>query len=289
LTLSAAGTTLRSTNSRVNGNDVLEKVTVATFNLKSQSGASKLLTVNATTVANGTYPTQYYLYNGSTLVKSVSATSTIAFINLDTVSAGNVIAQSETPTTYTIKADFPSSTTNGTFASTTVTSVSYETPAGNSSSTSATISNANQYVYTKAAIITLLSAPTITVSNPTVSTGTTTMTATFALNIQALGGNVVLPSASDFTVVFSNGTNYTATSTAAGGSISVVTIPNNAISDGSSANVTVTASANGTLALTNGLYNAALASIVWNAGNGSTTQIHGLDDFKTSAAVQFNR
>lgn len=289
LTLSAAGTTLRSANFRVNGNDVLEKVTVATFNLKSQSGASKLLTVNATTVANGTYPTQYYLYNGSTLVKSVSATSTIAFINLDTAAAGNVVPQSETPTTYTIKADFPASTTNGTFASTTVTSVSYETPAGNSSTTSATISNANQYVYTKAAIITLKSAPTITVSNPSVTTGTTTMTATFALNIQALGGNVVLPSNADFTVVFSNGTNYTATSTVAGGSISVVTIPNNAISDGSSADVTVTASANGTLALTNGLYNAALGSIVWNAGNGSTTQTYGLDDFKTSSAVQFNR
>lgn len=286
LTLSASGTTLRSMNYRVNGNDTLTGVTLGTFNLKSQSGASTLLTVNASTTVSGTAPSTLYLYNGSTLLKSKTYAASLSFDNLDTT-AGASVAQSETPVTYTIKADFPSNTTNGTYASTTINSVVYQTPNGNNATatSSSSITNANQYVYTKAAVITLASAPTISVSNPSVSSGTTTMTATFNLNIQALGGNVIkhLTDGSEFTIVFSNGTNYTATAK------SVVTIPNNDISDGSSAAVTVTASVNPSVALTNGLYNAALTSIAWNAGNGTTTQTYGLDDFKTSAAVQFNR
>jgi hypothetical protein len=276
-------------NYRVNGQDSLQNVVLGQFSLKSTSGDSTLLTVNASTSVNGTSPTTLYLYKGSTLIKSKSYSSSISFDNLDT-SNGSVVTGNDTPITYTISADFPSNTSNGTYASTTVNSVAYLNPNGNSSSTATTVTNANQYVYTKAAVIKLASAPTISVTNQTVSgVGTTTMVASFPLTIQALGGNVVLPSAADFTVVFSNGTNYTATSTSAGASISVVTIPNNAIADGSTANVTVTASCNGTCATSNGLYNAALASIIWNAGNGSTTQTYGLDDFKTSTAVQFTR
>ena len=289
LTMSAPATTLRSMNNRVNGQDALQNVTLGQFNLKSTSGDSTLLTVNASTTASGTAPTTLYLYKGSTLIKSKSYTSSISFDNLDT-SNGSVVTGNDTPITYTISADFPSNTANGTYASTTVNSVAYLNPNGNSSSTATTVTNANQYVYTKAAVIKLASAPTITVANAPFSGGaTTTMTATFPLTIQALGGNVVLPSNADFQVVFSSGTSYTATSTAAGSSISVVTIPNNAIADGSTANVTVTASMNSNGALTNGLYNAALSSIVWNAGNSSTTQTYGLDDFKTSSAVQFTR
>lgn len=289
LTLSAASSPLRSANNRVNGVDSLNNVPLLTFNLKSETGDSTLLTVNASTTASGTLPTTLYLYQGSTLLKSktVSASGTtgnVSFDNLDTTTGSLVPVN--TIQTYTVKADFPSNTANGTFASTTIQSVVFQTPAGNSSTASGSaVSGVNQYVYTKAAVITLAGAPTITVSNPSVSTGTTTMTATFPLNITALGGNMVVPgtTGAEFTVVFSNGTNYTATSK------SVVTIPNNDIADGSTASVVVTASVNPSVALTNGLYNAALTQIVWNVGNGSTTQAYGLDDFKTSAAVQFNR
>lgn len=287
LDLSAAASPLRSQNYRVNGNDVLSGVTLAQFNLKSSTGESKLLTVNASTTASGTLPTTLYLYNGSTLVdsKTVPSNGSVQFTNLDTRS-GSTIPQSDTPTTFTIKADFPANTANATFASTTIQSVAYQTPAGNTSTANGSaVSNANQYVYTKAAVIKLAGTPTISVSNPAVSTGTTTMTAVFPLTFQALGGNVVIPgtTGAEFTVVFSNGTNYTATSK------SVVTIPNSDIADGSTANVTVTASANPSVALTNGLYNAAITSVAWNAGNGTTTQTYGLEDFKTSSAVQFNR
>lgn len=289
LTLSAPASTLRSMNYRVNGQDSLQNVTLAQFNLKSTSGDSTLLTVNASSTFVGTAPTTLYLYKGSTLIKSKTYTSSLSFDNLDTAS-GSVVPGNDTPVTYTISADFPSNTTNGSYGSTTVNSVAYLNPNGNSSSTATTVNNVNQYVYTKAAVIKLASAPSISVQQQTVAgVGTTTLVATFPLTIQALGGNVVLPGNTDFQVVFSNGTNYTATSTSAGASISVVTIPNNAIADGSTANVTVTASCNSACALTNGLFNAALSSIVWNAGNGSTTQTYGLDDFKTSSAVTFTR
>ncbi len=287
LTLSAPANTLRSQNYRVNGNDVLSGVVLGQFNLKSDTGESTLLTVNASTTASGTLPTTLYLYNGSTLLdsKTVPSTGSVSFTNLDT-RPGAKVAQSDTPVTFTVKADFPASTVNATYASTTITTVAYQTPAGNTATASGSnITNANQYVYTKAAVIKLAGTPTITVSNPSVSTGTTTMTAVFPLSIQALGGNVIVPgtTGAEFVVVFSNGTAYTATSK------SVVTIPNNDIADGSTANVTVTASAQPTVALTNGLYNAAITSVAWNAGNGTTTQTYGLEDFKTSAAVQFNR
>ncbi len=279
LELSAAGNTLRSQNYRVNGVDTLMGVTLGTFNLISKSGASTLLTVTASTTASGTAPTTLYLYNGSTLLKSktlAAGTTTVSFDNLDTT-AGAVVPQSETPTTFTIKADFLSNTVNGTAASTTITAVVFQTPNGNTANATGNgVINAPQYVYTKAAAITLAGTPTITAQNAAFAGGTSTVTATFPLSFAALGGNVVLPTAGDFTVTFSNGASSTLANT------SVVVIPNNDIANGSSASVTVTAKL---VNPASGLYNAAITQIKWNAGNGTTTQTYGFEDFKTSSAA----
>lgn len=283
LTLSAAGNTLRSQNYRVNGTDTLTGVTLATFNLKSSTGESTLLTVNASTTASGTMPSTLYLYQGSTLLKSktVASNGSVSFDNLDTTS-GSVIPQSETPTTYTIKADFPSNTANGTFASTTVTSVVYQTPNGNSAVASgSSVTNANQYVYNQAAIFTLTGTPTI--SQVSDQNGrTTSIVATFNFNVTALGANVTLPTGSDFVVKFatsSAGVQYTANS------VSATVIPNNNISDGSTAQVTVTASIASSSLPVSGLYTAYISSISWTAGTTSVAQTYGLDDMKTPNAV----
>ncbi|MBP6974741.1 MAG: peptidoglycan-binding protein [Candidatus Pacebacteria bacterium] len=277
LTLSSAGTTLRSQNYRSNGVDDLIDIPVATFNLKSQSGDSKLVSITASTTASGTAPSRLGLYNGSTLLKEVNLTSGNAvFNNLDTIS-GSTIPGTDSPVTFTIKASYPSTVTNGSYSSTTVNVVTYEKPNGTTDTASGSaVSSANQYVYSKAAMITLAGTPTITAQNAAISGGTSTVTAVFPLNIAARGGNVIIPGNADVTVTFSNGQTATALNT------SVVTIPNNNIADGSSANVTVTAKSAGFAA---GLYNAAITSISWNAGNGTTTQTYGLDDFKTSAAA----
>jgi hypothetical protein len=283
LTLSAASSPLRSQNYRINPDNGVQYMPVLTFNVKSETGDSKIQNVYASTTWSGTAPTTLYLYDGSTLLASKNVVTSGASINFDNL---QVVVSKDAIKTLTVKADLPSSATTGSFSSTTVSRVVFEKPNGsNSDATGSQVYGVNQYAYTKAAAITLASAPVITVSNPGTTNGTTTMTATFTLNVAALGGNVVIPgnTGAEFVVVFSNGTAYTATSK------SVVTIPNNDIADGSSATVTVTASMNPSVALTSGLYNAAITSIGWNAGNGTTTQTYGLDDFKTSSAVQFNR
>ena len=281
LTLTSATSPLRSQNYRVNGSDSLQNVTLGTFNLKSETGASTLLTVNAsTTVTSGTAPSTLYLYQGSTLLKSKTVVgNSVVFDNLDTTN-GSVIAQNAIQT-YTIKADFPANTVNATQVSASINSVVYQTPNGNTATASGSaVSNASVYVYSQAASIALAGTPTIVATNGSYSGATSTVTATFPLSITALGGTVNIPTSADVTVTFSNGQTATVANT------SVVTIPNSNIADGSTAAVTVTAKGVG---FATGLYNAAITQIKWNATGsttaGTTTQAYGLEDFKTSAAA----
>lgn len=285
LTLSAATSPLRSMTSRANPTNTVEGNSVI-FSVKSETGDSKILTVTATSSVSGVSASSlvYELFDGSTKLSSVTGSTTVTFDNL------SLVVPKDVTKTLTVKVTYPATTTGSYIATTTVSSVVYEKPNGSSATVSTAVNGVGQYVYTKAAIITLAAAPTIRTDVQTVSgVGTSTVVATFPLNIRSEGGNTTLPVAADFTFVFSNGTNYTASSTVTGVAVSPVTIPNNDIADGSTAQVTVTVSANGTALLTSGLFNAALTSIKWNAGNGVVTQTYGLDDFKTSQAVQFNR
>jgi peptidoglycan hydrolase-like protein with peptidoglycan-binding domain len=281
LTLSAAGNTLRAQNFRANGQDELKNVTVATFNLKSQTGDSKLLTVNASTTASGTAPTRLALYNGSTLVKEVNVVNGSAvFNNLDTAS-GNVIPGNDTPVTFTVKASYPTTVVNASFSSTTINSVVYETPNGTSATASGSaVTNANQYVYGQAANYTLVGTPTISVVSDQAGK-TISAVATFNFNVQALGGNVTLPTGTNFDIRFA--TNSVAT--VAANSVSATVIPNNNIADGSTAQVTVTASIASSSLPVAGLYTAFVNSITWTAGSApAVTQTYGLDDFKSPSA-----
>jgi peptidoglycan hydrolase-like protein with peptidoglycan-binding domain len=281
LTLSAAGATLRSQNFRANGQDELTNVTVASFNLKSQSGDSKLLTVNASTTASGTMPTRLALYNGSTLVKEVNVASNgdAIFNNLDTAS-GNMIPGNDSPVTFTVKATYPTTVANASYSSTTINSVVYETPNGTSAdATGSAVTNANQYVYNQAANYTLVGTPTVNVNSN--DGKTVSAVATFTFNVQALGGNVTLPTGSNFDIRFATNTAYSV----AADSVSATVIPNNNIADGSTAQVTVTASIASSSMPVAGLYTAYVNSITWTAGSAAAvTQTYGLDDFKAPTA-----
>ncbi|MDD5318761.1 MAG: peptidoglycan-binding protein [Candidatus Pacebacteria bacterium] len=285
LTLSAASQSLRSQNYRVNPNgDTLYGVVLGTFNLKSDSGDSTLLTVNASSTASGTQPTTVYLYQGSTLLKSITpaANGSLVFNNLDSA-AGSVVAQN-TIQTYTIKGDFSVSTVNGTYASTTINNVVYQTPNGSSATAVGPVTNANQYVYTAAPMLTLASAPTISAGSQNQQGSTTALTATFAFNVTAQGGTMTLPANGDFVVVFATST---ANPISAGVTTNVVTIPNNNIADGSTASVTVTAQIPNSALTYSGLYNAAITSVKWVVGANTITQTYGLEDYKTSSAANF--
>jgi hypothetical protein len=293
LTYSEPATRMVSQNYRVSGTDVLSNVPIEQFNLKAQSANAVISSIKVALHKNeeGTWPSTIYLYSGSTLLQSravalsttSSATSTMVVFNFQ--SNGPVIQNSDIPTTYTISVDFPANTKNGTHARSRVIGVNYrsiESPA----SITPKVAYGHvgfpdfQYVYTKAARITLAGAPTITAANATVPTGTSTVVAVFPITICAMGGNVVLPGVSDgdAVVTFSNGVEATTANTV------FTVIPANKIADGACASATITAKSKG---FAPGSYNAALTSIKWNAGNGTTTQKYGLENFKTvNPAIQ---
>ncbi len=283
LSVTSATTPLRSQNYRNNGVDSLENVTLGTFNVKSETGDSTLLTVNTT--YTGVIPTVVSLYQGSTLVKSMTGSSTVAFNNLDT-SAGSVIAQNAIQT-YTIKANYAASTTVAASSTVTVGNVEFQKPNGNTGTVSATIASAPVYMYASAPVITLAGTPTISITGTNQAGSSTAMTATFALNIAAQGGIMTLPTNSDFKVYFGT----TTADAVAATSVSVVTIPNNNIADGSTASVTVTAQMPNSAVPQSGLYNASITGIKWTVGSVALTsgngQTYGLEDFKTSSAANF--
>ncbi len=283
LTLSGASNPLRSMNYRVNGTDVLQNVTLGTFNLKSQSGDSTLLTVYATSTVSGTAPTTLYLYQGSTLLKSKSYASTVAFDNLDST-AGAVVPGNDTNVTYTIKADFPSNTSSGTNVSIVAGNVVFQTPNGNTATASgSSVSNAAQYVYSAAPVFALAGTPSIRVDGSNQNGSSTSLTATFPLNVTALGGTMTKLANSDVTVLFVKSDGTIATST----NVFVSTIPDNNIADGTTVPVTVTATAYNANLATTGTYAALISKIVWTVGGVTTTQTYGWDDYKTPNGVAF--
>lgn len=280
LTLSGASNPIRSMNYRVNGSDVLQNVTLGTFNLKSTSGDSKLMTVYATTTTSGTAPTTLYLYQGSTLLKSKTYASTVAFDNLDST-AGAVVPGNDTNVTYTIKADFPSNTTSGSYASVVVGNVVYEKPNGTTATASgSSVSNVAQYVYSAAPVFALAGTPTVTIDGTNQAGSSTALTARFPLNVTALGGTMTKLANTSVVVKFVK-SDYTATTTA---SVLVSTIPDNNIADGTTVPVTVTAVAT---PASSGIYSAYVESVAWTVGSVSVTQTYGWDDYKTPSGVNF--
>ena len=99
-------------------------------------------------------------------------------------------------------------------------------------------------------------AATPIVNTMTDSSGNTSnVVASFPFRVRAEGGTVKMPTANDFTVKFGTSTLIIPTT-----SITVVTIPNKDIAEGSTANVTVTASISGASFPQSGLYKAVISS-----------------------------
>ncbi|MES3005868.1 MAG: peptidoglycan-binding domain-containing protein [Patescibacteria group bacterium] len=279
LTLSSAASPLRSQNYRVNTTDSVV-APVLNFNVKSETGASKILTVNATSSLTGVNGSDlvFYLYDGSTLLSSKTGSTSVSFDNLS-VTVGQDVTK-----TLSVKIGFPATSTGSYIASTSVTSVVYEKPNGSSATVSTAVNGVNQYVFVDVAQFVLASTPTIAISGTNTSGSSTALVATFTFNVTALGGTMLQASSSDFTVKFGT---TSADATSVGVTKSVVTIPNNAIADGSTAQVTLTAQLPSASVPQSGLYNAAVVAIGWTVDANTQLQTWGLDDFKTSAAANF--
>lgn len=197
LLVKADATTIYSTNYRINTtNNGAEKVLTSTFAVKSETGPSKLTTVNvtvnaaSTTGSAATLPSNLYLYDGSTLIdaRSVSvvttnATGTVSF----DLSGYNVNIDTDVTKTFTIKADMPSTTATGTAISTTVTGVIYEKANGSSVSVASSISGPYHYFAPVVPKFTKISSTAVTVKNDNLDTS---VTANVKLGIVADGGDI---------------------------------------------------------------------------------------------------
>jgi len=282
LTLSAASSPLRSQNYRINPDNGVQMMPVLNFNVKAETGDAKIENVYAsTTWSAGGAPTTLYLYDGSTLLASKNVVTAGASINFDNLS---VVIPKDTTKTLSVRADLPATATSGSFSSTTVSRVVFEKPNGTTAdATGSQVFGVNHYVYTAAPQFVLVGTPTISkTSNQNGST--TEMTASFTFNVTALGGAMTKPTASSFTIyAATNTTNLI--STAVG---TPVTIPNNDIADGSTAQVTVTATLGTGSVVHAGQYGFVVGSTTWTVGSVSgITQTWGLDDFKTPATSYF--
>ena len=279
LTLSSAASPLRSQNFRINPDNGAQYVPVLNFNLKSDTGDSNLQQI-VVSLATTTNASTLYLYDGSTLIDSMNATNaaTVTFNNLD----NKVIVSAGTTKTLTLKADFPTNSVNGGFLTATVTSVTYQKPNGTSGTLTTAVAGVPQYVFNNAAQWALAGTPTITkVSNQNGST--TEMSATFTFNVTALGSTIRKPIASDFWIDATTGAVSASSSVGA-----PVVIPNNDIADGSTAQVSVTATVNTVPSA--GSYAFVISKLTWASTTGSNVnQTWGLDDFKTPSTAFFNK
>lgn len=206
LTVKGDATTIYSSNNRINAlSNGSERVLTSTFAVKSESGPSKLTTVTAqvATSTGGTFPTNAYLFQGSTLLDSrtVPANGTVVF-NIDN---SNVNVAQDTTSTFTVRVDMPATTAQGSMVMTTVTGVVFEKADGSTSTlTGLTVAGPFHFFATVVPNFTKVSSTLkATVAGGTTTGSTTVLTADFALNLVANGGDINVATTSA-TIVLKN-------------------------------------------------------------------------------------
>ncbi len=217
--------TPKSQNNKVSTTDGVQKLTMQAFDVKSTTGASKItdigINVNGTTTT--VLPSTLFLYDGSTLLGSVTApvalAGTATFTNLSIA-----VAQDQTKT-LTVKATYPTSVTNGLAASTSIKTagnILYEKPDGSTANGGPTseIASKDQYFFAAAPQWTLVSSSN-TVTAGVVGVASSTLTGKVTLKVKGDGASLTKPTASDFSVVFASSTQSNPSSYAASNSISV--------------------------------------------------------------------
>jgi peptidoglycan hydrolase-like protein with peptidoglycan-binding domain len=261
-----------------------------TFTAKSETGDSKLTSVSViATSSNTTGATALYLMDGSTVVGQQTVSSwtantaqTITFSNL------SYVVPKDTTKTLTVTGDFAATTLNGTIASTTVSSVTYQKPNGTSATLALAIAGNNQYFYQVSPQWSLVSAVLSGVNNTTGST--TSMTATFTLKAKPVGGTMTLPVPSDFVATV-------ASSTGAGVSLGdadgvAVTGNPSALAEGGEYTVTVTYIVNSSdltgASSGNTLETVSLTQAKATVNGTPIVQTWGLSTFKTNSYT-FNK
>lgn len=241
-----SGLSPKSTTNRVSTSDGVKGLTMQVIDVKSETGDSVIksmyVQVGATTTTG--LPSTLYLYDGSTLLGSVSAPTTnntqVYFTDL------SVRVAKDTTKQLTIKADFPT-TVGGQAASTSVPTngIKWEKPDSTTASTSPTsaIAGNDQYLYVAAPKWVLVGTPTVTSSAGVLSVSSSTVSGTIVLKATGFGGSMTKPVAGNFTVAFASSTqtSYSAANSVTGGNKVVTVSPSDAtVGDGGEYTVTIT-------------------------------------------------
>lgn len=192
--LKSDATTIYSTNYRINPlTNGAEKVLTSTFAIKSEQGPSKIRTVNVTaaTSTGGTMPSNLYLYQGSTLLDSRTVTAGTGVVSFD-IENSNVMVNEDQTVTFTVKADMPATTVQGTLVTTSVTSVIYEKADGSSATVSTTVTGPAHFFATVVPMFTKTSS-TVSVTSNQNGVGVSA-TADIRLNLTASGADILVAS-----------------------------------------------------------------------------------------------
>ncbi len=192
--LNSDATTVYSMNYRINPNsNGAEKVLTSTFAIKSESGPSKIRTVNVTaaTSTGGTMPSNLYLFQGSTLLDSRTVTPGTGVVSFD-IENSNVMVNEDQTVTFTVKADMPATTVNGTLVRTSVISVIFEKADGSSNTATATVAGPFHFFATTVPEFTKTSS-TVSVTSNQNGVGVSA-TADIRLNLTARGSSIAVAS-----------------------------------------------------------------------------------------------
>jgi len=280
----------KATNNKVDSTDGVKGLTMQVLDVKSTTGDSTIkkicLAVNATSTAG--LPSTLYLYDGSTMIGSVSAATTEAGQSCFTDLTYSV-AKDQTKQ-LTVKADF-ASTVHGQAASTSLaaTGIQYYKPDSTvASSSNSKITGNNQYLFSTGPQFALVSASSVA-SAGVKDVSSSSVSGTIVLRATAFGGAMVKPVAADFTVVFASSTQttYSAANSVTGGQKVVTVDPADAtVGDGGTYTITVTDtvySNDSELASSQPLFMAISNASTTVGSFAITTQTWGLDTFYTPA------
>jgi hypothetical protein len=287
--LKSDAVTLYSTNYRVNPlTDGAKNVLTSTFAIKSEQGPSKIRTVNVTaaTSTGGTMPLNLYLYQGSTLLDSRTVTPGTGVVSFD-IENSNVTVNEDQTVTFTIKADMPATTVQGSLVTTSVTSVLYEKADGSSTTATATVTGPAHFFAT---VVPMFSKTSSTVSVTSNQNGVgVSATADIRLNLTASGADILVASTTAVIGLKNASTNAIVATT------TVNVTPNESgltyFADGATKAVTLSATfASTSIASTTNL-KAFVSSVRYATSTGATwfTLPGGFEPFDSDNSAVFNK
>ncbi|MBP6974949.1 MAG: hypothetical protein KBB54_03345 [Candidatus Pacebacteria bacterium] len=262
----------RAQNIKVDPNNGVGDFPLTAITIKSEGGPTTVTGFYVSTQNLSAVPTTLRIYsNHAGLIGTSSSSATTVTINTDTVIENNTSAN------FTLTGDFSSNASGWCIGRIIGIRVENQNETSKDVFAPSEIYGPERRFFGGVANWVMITAPTISAS--TDQNGfTTSMTATFTLQVTADGINLAQPTGKDFVVIAScNPNNQVICNT-----VSAITIPNSPVADGTTHEVTVTASISSADVHENGLYQFSIKQINWGSNPSSQIQQYwGIEDFRT--------